>query len=86
MKILVLAASLALSITTLPLLAAESAAPAAAPAAKSTPAPAAAPAASAAKPLTKQQQKMKDCNAEAKTKAMKGPERQDFMKKCLSGK
>lgn len=38
------------------------------------------------KVLTPQQQKMKDCNAEAKTKALKGQERKDFMKTCLSGK
>ncbi len=34
------------------------------------------------KKLTAQQQKMKDCNAEAKGK--KGQERKDFMKACLS--
>ncbi len=33
---------------------------------------------------TPQQQRMKDCNAEAK--GMKGQERKDFMKGCLSGK
>lgn len=32
-----------------------------------------------------QQQKMKDCNAEAKTKALKGADRKAFMKTCLSG-
>ena len=37
-----------------------------------------------AKPLTSQQQKMKDCNAEAKGKALKGAERKTFMKVCLS--
>ena len=31
-----------------------------------------------------QQQRMKDCNAKAK--GMKGDERQDYMKGCLSGK
>ena len=36
------------------------------------------------KPLTAQQQKMKDCNAEAKTKALKGADRKTFMKGCLS--
>jgi hypothetical protein len=36
------------------------------------------------KPLTPQQQKMKDCNAEAKTKALKGADRKTFMKGCLS--
>jgi hypothetical protein len=37
-----------------------------------------------AKTLTSQQQKMKDCNAEAKTKTLKGDERKTFMKGCLS--
>lgn len=32
-----------------------------------------------------QQQRMKDCNAQAGKKDMKGDERKDFMKKCLSG-
>lgn len=36
-----------------------------------------------AKELTPQQQKMKDCNAEAKAKALKGAERKTFMKGCL---
>ena len=46
-----------------------------------------APLASAAdKPVTPQQQRMKDCNAEAKTKALKGDERKMFMKECLGGK
>lgn len=31
-----------------------------------------------------QQEKMKSCNAEAKTKALKGDERKAFMKECLS--
>lgn len=31
-----------------------------------------------------QQEKMKACNAEAKTKALKGDERKSFMKECLS--
>ena len=30
--------------------------------------------------LTAQQEKMKTCNAEAKTKSLKGPERKSFMK------
>jgi len=30
-----------------------------------------------------QQEKMKSCNAEAKTKALKGPERKTFMSECL---
>jgi hypothetical protein len=33
-----------------------------------------------------QQEKMKSCNAEAKTKALKGDERKAFMKECLSAK
>ena len=35
---------------------------------------------------TAQQEKMKTCNADAKTQALKGDERQAFMKSCLSGK
>ena len=35
------------------------------------------------KPLTVQQQKMRNCNAEAKEAAMKGVERKAFMKECL---
>ena len=37
------------------------------------------------KQLTPQQQKMKDCNAEAKTKNLMGADRKAFMKTCLSG-
>ena len=33
---------------------------------------------------TAQQEKMKTCNADAKTKALKGDERKAFMKSCLS--
>ncbi len=33
-----------------------------------------------------QQEKMKTCNADAKTKALAGDERKAFMKTCLSGK
>jgi len=33
-----------------------------------------------------QQDKMKACNADAKTKALKGDERKAFMKECLSAK
>jgi len=33
-----------------------------------------------------QQEKMKSCNAEAKTKALKGDERKKFMSDCLKGK
>ena len=37
-----------------------------------------------AKELSSQQQKMKDCNAEAKEKALKGADRKTFMRGCLS--
>ncbi|MCZ2105192.1 MAG: PsiF family protein [Comamonadaceae bacterium] len=40
----------------------------------------------AKKAPTAQQQKMATCNAEAKTKALKGDERKAFMKQCLSAK
>jgi len=32
-----------------------------------------------------QQQRMKDCNAQATSQGVKGPDRQAFMKTCLSG-
>ena len=35
--------------------------------------------------LTPQQQKMKTCNADAKTKALKGDDRKKFMSDCLKG-
>jgi hypothetical protein len=35
--------------------------------------------------VNSQQQKMKDCNAQAKTKALTGADRKTFMKTCLSG-
>lgn len=35
--------------------------------------------------LTAQQEKMKTCNADAKTKNLKGPDRKKFMSECLSG-
>lgn len=35
---------------------------------------------------TPQQQRMKDCNADAGKKELKGDERKAFMKECLSGK
>ncbi len=38
-----------------------------------------------AKPLTAQQQRMKDCNAQAGDKALKGDERKAFMSSCLKG-
>jgi hypothetical protein len=40
---------------------------------------------SASKPAT-QQDKMKSCNADAKTKKLQGDERKAFMKECLSNK
>lgn len=40
--------------------------------------------AGAAMAATPQQEKMKSCNAEAATKALKGDERKAFMKECLS--
>ena len=45
------------------------------------------PTASAAAPSAKmkQQGKMKSCNADAKTKALKGAERKKFMSDCLKG-
>ncbi|MEO5560310.1 MAG: PsiF family protein [Dokdonella sp.] len=45
----------------------------------------AADAAKPAKPLTAQQERMKNCNADAKTKALAGADRKAFMKTCLSG-
>ncbi len=36
-------------------------------------------------PKATQQEKMKTCNADAKTKALKGPERKAFMSGCLKG-
>lgn len=47
-----------------------------------------APLASAAeeKTATPQQQRMRDCNKEAKSTGIKGDERKAFMKQCLSGK
>jgi ABC-type transporter MlaC component len=42
-------------------------------------------AADAASAPTKQQSKMTTCNADAKTKALKGDERKAYMKTCLSG-
>ncbi len=51
-------------------------------------APAAAKPAVAATPATAketQQEKMKTCNAEAKTKALKGAARKTFMSTCLKG-
>jgi hypothetical protein len=41
-------------------------------------------ASAADKPMTAQQQKMVTCNKEATDKNLKGPERTDFMKQCLS--
>jgi len=52
------------------------AAPAAAGAAAAAPMP--------AKKMDSQQEKMKACNSDAKTKALKGDDRKSFMKTCLS--
>jgi hypothetical protein len=46
----------------------------------------AADAAPAAAAPTTQQSKMKTCNVDAKTKALKGDERKAFMKECLGAK
>ena len=43
-------------------------------------------AAGGAHAATAQQGKMKTCNADAKTKDLKGDERKGFMKECLSAK
>jgi hypothetical protein len=61
---------------------------AAEPAVAVAPAVAAAPAAAASKPVSAkaaQQEKMKTCNANAKSEALKGAARKAFMKTCLSG-
>ena len=42
-------------------------------------------AAPAPAPAATQQNKMKTCNADAKTKALKGAERKAFMSSCLKG-
>ena len=54
-------------------------------AAPATPATPATPAAAAEpkKELTPQQQRMQNCNKDAKEKALKGPERKKFMSECL---
>ena len=36
--------------------------------------------------LTPKQQKMQDCNAEARAKGLRGDEQQKFMSSCLSAK
>jgi hypothetical protein len=61
------------------------AAPAAAGKKVAAPAAKAEAGAAAAAPAMKQQDKMKNCNAEAKTKALKGADRKTFMKNCLKG-
>jgi hypothetical protein len=59
---------------------------------KASPAPAAAKPAEKAAPapaekkLTPQQGKMASCNKDAKEKKLAGPDRQKFMKECLSSK
>ncbi len=57
-----------------------------APAASPTKSDSTTPVSTEKKPMTKQQQRMKDCNAEAKSKEMKGDPRKAFMKTCLSNK
>lgn len=47
--------------------------------------PAAAPAPEATPAKASQQDKMKDCNATASSKALKGDERKAFMSECLKG-
>ena len=42
--------------------------------------------AGSASAATDQQNKMKTCNADAKTKELKGDERKKFMSECLSAK
>jgi hypothetical protein len=44
-----------------------------------------APTACLAKPLTAQQQKMKDCNVAANEMDLKGDVRKSFMSSCLTG-
>ncbi|WP_442966304.1 PsiF family protein [Pseudomonas sp. URMO17WK12:I11] len=44
------------------------------------------PAATDVKAMTPQQEKMKACNADATTKALKGDERKAFMSDCLKKK
>ena len=44
------------------------------------------PAANDGKTLTPQQEKMKTCNADAKTKALTGDARKTFMSDCLKKK
>lgn len=41
---------------------------------------------SATRDKPSQQSKMKTCNAEAKAKSLKGPERKGFMSECLKAK
>ncbi|HEU0219309.1 MAG TPA: PsiF family protein [Gallionella sp.] len=50
-----------------------------------TPAKPATPATPATSTAHPQRNKMKDCNAEAKTKALKGDEHKKFMSTCLKG-
>ncbi|MBR0642587.1 PsiF family protein, partial [Plastoroseomonas hellenica] len=50
-----------------------------------TAAPAAAAPEAAATPAQRQQQRMRDCNAQAGTQSLAGAARQTFMRSCLSG-
>ncbi len=54
-------------------------------AAKSTSVPAAPAAAPVTAKASQQNNKMKECNANAKSQSLKGAARKDFMKNCLSG-
>lgn len=56
------------------------------PAVPATPSPESTDKGKDGKPMTAQQQRMKDCNAEAKAKELKGDPRKAFMKSCLSNK
>jgi len=55
-----------------------------APAKPAAAAPAAGQATTAKKPMNAQQQKMADCNKEAKAEKLTAAKRKDFMKSCLS--
>lgn len=44
------------------------------------------PATASTKPVSSQQNRMKTCNADAKSQELKGDERKAFMSECLKGK
>jgi len=54
--------------------------------AATTPVTASPPSTATVKPLTPQQERMKDCNARAGEQHLKGAERRTYMHGCLSGK